>query len=355
MNREKSGILLRSEKFPGSKPPHGGSWLYDPETDTLTLLEPPTVQSSTPVQRTAKHPVIKLDAEKSRFFDLVSKPFLDNKEYEDTLSLWIKFSCLLSTDEAWRHGVKNRLTGETDKWKEVIREGARCLTETDREYFRFLLRTAGGDPLHFLNLTGIPLSTIFAEIEYIKVQKTARNALREIRQSKVKREDAAKAIRKVAPYLDKVRPFVDGYLWWADHLSLVPERLMPRPPWKVPNRDQYPRGDWLRSIAWITKNAEKLRLIPSGTDRKGGPRKDLLGYAAYKLRRICESAMEESLKQERDEERRANIVIGRRVLWGPLTALLMASFLEWFKRDTNPVRNVRNALKAFRTEKYARI
>jgi hypothetical protein len=166
-------------------------------------------------------------------------------------------------------------------------------------------------------------------------------------------EAAAKTIGKAASYLDKVRPFVDSYLWWADHLPLVPERLKPRPPWEVPNRDQYPRGDWLRSIAWIIKNGDKLGLIPPGTNRKGGPTKDMLSYAAHDLQRICESEMEESLEQEQDGERRLSILIGRKVLLGPLTALLMASFPEWFKREVNPVRNVRNAIKAFRSGKSA--
>lgn len=158
-----------------------------------------------------------------------------------------------------------------------IRKGAGHLAEAERETFRRLLNKAGGDPLRFLNLTGISLGNILSRVEYIKVQKTARDAIREMRQSKVKREDAAKTILKAASYLDKVRPFVDGYLWWADHLPLVPEMLKPRPPSEVPNCDQYPRGDWLRSIAWIIRNGEKVGLIPPGTNGKGRPPKDMLG------------------------------------------------------------------------------
>lgn len=342
MNREKSGILLRGEKFPGSKPPHGGSWLYDPETDMLTRLD-------------GALPPPKLNPDRKRYNALVHKPFLSKAEYGNVLSLSIKFGCLMPGPQAGIERFVDRLGEEREKWKEIIRQGVGRLGELERENFICLLQDAEGDPLRFLNLAGIALGNIFAEIEYLKIQKTAQDALREMRQSKVKREEAAEAIRKVAQYVDKVRPLVDGYLWWADHLTLVPERLVPRPPWEVPNRDQYPRGDWLRAIAWIIKNAQKLRLIPPGTDRKGGPRKDLLGYAAYKLRSICESAIEESLKQERDEKRRSNILIGKTVLWGPLTALLMASFPEWFKRDTDSVRNVRNALRAFRTGKYTAI
>lgn len=355
MSEEKSGILLRGEKFTGSKPPHGGSWLYDPETDTLTLLEPPTAEAPSRARGTAKHLPTKLHPDRECYNALVRKPFLSKAEYGNVLSLSIKFGCLMPGPQAGIERFVARLGEERGKWKEIIRQGAGRLGELERENFICLLQDAEGDPLRFLNLAGIALGNIFAEIEYLKIQKAAQDALGEMRRSKVKRKKVAAAISEAAQYVDQARPFVDSYLRWADHLTIVPKRLVPRPSWEVPNRDQYPRGDWLKAIAWIIKNADNLRLIPPGTDRKGGPRKDLLGYAAYKVRSICESAIEESLKQERDEKRRSNILIGKTVLWGPLTALLMASFPEWFKRDTDSVRNVRNALRAFRTGKYTAI
>jgi hypothetical protein len=341
MNQSKSRILLRGEKVPGSKPPHGGSWLYDPETDTMTLLEPPTIHSSSKPQTTAKQRAPS-DPENSH---MVREPFLSDRIYRDMLSLWVKFSCLLSVDLGWREGFRSRLTGHTEKWEEIMRTEARHINESERGNLIGLLKEAKGDPLRFLNLAGISLANILAEMEYIKVQRTTRDALREMRQSKVKRDEAAKAIRKAALYLDKVRPFVEGYVQRADHLVLVPERLKARPRTEVPNLDQYPRGDWLRSIAWIISNSEKLQLIPADMNKKGGPPKDMLGYAARELQRICESEMEESLQQERDKKHRFNILLGRKLLMGAVTAILMAGFPEWFKRDTNPVRNVRNALK----------
>jgi hypothetical protein len=304
-------------------------------------------------QKTPKAPSPRFEPERRRFFDLVRRPFLSNELYADMLLLWVRFSCLPSEDQGWRRNFIVQLTGEREGWNEIIRSGTGRLVELEREDFRCLLKKAGGDPLRFLNLTGVPVSGIFIKMEYVKVQTTARHAIRELRRSKKERAVAAKAIKNAASYLDKARPFVDGYLWWADHLSIVPERLMPRPPWEVPNRDQYPRGDWLRSIAWIIENADKLGLIPTGVNRKGGPPKDMLGYAAHELHAVCASEMKRRLEEERAEERRLKILVGEKVLLGPLTALLMAAFPEWFRRDSNPVRNVRNALRGLRSGKDA--
>lgn len=347
MKQERSGILLRGEKYPGSKPPHGGSWLRDPETDTLILLEPPSAETPSEAQATAKYAPSKLDPDRTRFYELARKPFLSKDEYRSVLSLWKKFGYLMPGPQPSKEIFIRSLIDRSEKCREMIRQGRSRLSESEREDFVCLLRESEGDPLRFLNLTGVPLGDILAEMEYLSIQKRTQDLVTEMRRSKVRRKDAANSIRKAAQHMDDARPLVDGYLWWANHLDVVPERLVRRPAWEVPNRDQYPRGDWLRAVAWILENAEKLHLIPSGTDRKGGPRKDLLGYAAYKLRRICESAMEESLKQERDEQKISKIFIGRSILWGSLTAILMASFPKWFVRDVNPVRNVRNAFRKY--------
>jgi hypothetical protein len=159
MKQDKSRILLRGEQFPGSRPPHGGSWLHDPETDMLTLLEPPTAEPSARLRGNANYPRPKLGPDRKRFLDLGCRPFLNNESYRDALSLWTKFSWFVSVDKGWREGCRSRLTGDTEKWEAIICKGAGRLTEAERETLASFFRQAERDPLRFLILLVFHLAT----------------------------------------------------------------------------------------------------------------------------------------------------------------------------------------------------
>lgn len=273
---------------------------------------------------------------------------LEAEAYKNVVSLWVERGCLawLRGDEPhlqrWRDKLGSHLKNGSDRRKKIIRDGTKRPNWSEQENVRHWVEEADGDPLMFLNLAGVPpLDTLFMLEDRKRQMDLSLPVWKRFRFRKEgdKEEDIAH-LTKAARVLDSYELLLGDYIKIINRLEgkddLILTLYNPTLPSKnkFPIPDKYPKGDGLRAIAEIIRNAKTLGLIPSSwekEDKRGGARKAGFPHVVKDLTRIAQRHLGERWEK---------------VSWGAITALLMAAFPEWFKRDEDPVRNVKNAYKA---------
>jgi len=99
-------------------------------------------------------------------------------------------------------------------------------------------------------------------------------------------------------------------------------------------------------MAQLLRDAKKNDLVPPWTYSRGAPPKEEFYRCVMGLKGICESG----ISANRKKIKLLSNSVAKKASWGAITAILMAAFPNWFKRQENPVRNVRNAFK--KAEKF---
>lgn len=276
------------------------------------------------------------------------KAHLEPDAYKNVVSLWVERGCLawLSGDEPrwqrWRDKLGSHLKNGKDRWKKIIRDGAKRPNWSEEDNIRYWLDEADGDPLMFLNLAGVPpLDTLFILEDRKRQMDLSLPVWRRFRFRKEgDKEKDINQLTKAARVLDSYELLLGDYIKIINRLEgkddLIPTLYIPTLPSKnkLPIPDKYPKGDGLRAIAEIIRNAKTLGLIPSSwekEDKRGGAPKAGFPHLVKDLTRIVQRHLGERWEK---------------VSWGAITALLMAAFPEWFKRDKDPIRNVKTAYNA---------
>ena len=91
----------------------------------------------------------------------------------------------------------------------------------------------------------------------------------------------------------------------------------------------------------MLRDAKKNELVPPRTYSRGAPPKEEFSRCVMGLKGICESG----ISAGRKKNKLLSISVAEKASWAAITAILMAAFPNWFKRQENPVRDVKNALK----------
>ena len=94
-------------------------------------------------------------------------------------------------------------------------------------------------------------------------------------------------------------------------------------------------------MAQLLRDAKKNELVPPWTYSRGAPPKEEFYRSVMGLKGFCSSG----ISANRKKNKRLSISVAQKASWGAITAILMAAFPNWFTRQENPVRNVKNALK----------
>jgi len=241
----------------------------------------------------------------------------ERKSYDKVITCWAE-----DGDRAtlgWRRGFLFRLK-QKGGWHDLISEGGRGLREDERENIRGLLNDADGDPLMYLNLSGIPPITILRELEAWKAREDSLTRLRERLRSKTKWREDLKLFEKTERTLDAYRPLL------GDEGNQIKESLA--------------------KAASTIESVQRHNRLPPGTQRKGEPpRIEFPPVVICLVWILIVHLIGIGRLQERSEKEIRSLL---RPYWGPITAILMAAFPQWFttregKPIGNPIRNVKNA------------
>jgi hypothetical protein len=262
-------------------------------------------------------------------------------EYQECLALWVRKGENIWTredkteDRAWREKVVSALKIDREAMTRILKSMHRS-KESERDNLTTLLEKAGNDALMFLNLAGVPPLRILGELQYWNKRHMILQGLRKrVRSNALRRQDI-RDLKSAARVLEYYRPL----LW-----DLVDKHYRGSVPkyegFQVPR--EYPSGQYLKAIA------KMIEIETPGMRKNGAPKVDF-SLAVKSLVEICQSEFAAGGPQGKglSEETESYITLAKRALFGFITALLMGSFPKWFRRQENPVRNVKNAYRVKR-------
>ena len=281
------------------------------------------------------------DEKEEERIDRLQGSFLSRNDLELLKTLWVEKGAgnwhrrQKKTGQLWRKQFVGRLKNEKEKWKALIENGATQPSSLDREYIDLWLEEAGGDLLMFLNLVGVSPWRVLADLEHVDdTRQISGHQKNRFRSERYRRPDAKKleTAAQVLSYnkaeLEEPRNYID-YDYMIMKLRRMARRLQkPRekgrvPPWMEGKKGALPKEELCRlvfALVGIYESSMKLHDPPHSSKSK--------------------EEIEIEIETERDK-----ISAGRKAKWGAITAILLTAFPEWFTRQENPVRNVKNALK----------
>jgi hypothetical protein len=261
-------------------------------------------------------------------------------EYQECLALWVRKGENIWTredkteDRAWREKVVSVLKIDREALTKILKSMYRS-KESEKDNLRTLLEKAGNDSLMFLNLAGVPPLRILGELqEWNKRHMILQGLRKRVRSNALRRQDI-RDLKSAARVLEYYRPLlwdlVDNH-----YRGSVPEYEG----FQVPR--EYPSGQYLKAIA------KMIEFETSGIRKNGAPKVDF-SLAVKSLVEICQSEFAAGPRGKGlSEETESYITLAKRALFGFITVLLMGSFPKWFRRQENPVRNVKNAYRVKR-------
>jgi hypothetical protein len=301
--------------------------------------------------------------------------FLVADEYQECLALWVRKGEMIwrrrdkTEDRASRQKVVSALKIDREAMTKILNSMHRS-KESERDNLRTLLEKAGNDPLMFLNLAGVPPLTILGELQYWNKRHMILQGLRKRVRSNATRKQDVRDLKNAARVLEYYRPLLwnlvdklrrgghrpSGKLTAAQIEAMSIEdfekeiaaakgdyyrgSVLEYEGFQVPR--EYPSGQYLLAIA------KMIEIETPGMRKNGAPKVDF-SLAVKGLFEICQSKLAAGLQDKGlSEETESYITLAKRALFGFITALLMGSFPEWFCRQENPVRNVKNAYRVKR-------
>jgi hypothetical protein len=344
------------------------------------MNEQKTQQNTPPTFVNSEGPIREKSAEYSRSnvpaaVGKLSEAFLVANEYQKCLVLWVRKGEMIwrrrdkTEDTAWRQKTVSALNVNREAMTRIIKSMHRS-KESERDNLRALLEKAGNDPLMFLNLAGVPPLRILGELQYWNKRHMILQGLRKRVRSNATRRQDVRDLRNAARVLEYYRPLLWDLVDKLSNGGHQPSRKLTAAQieamsiedfekeiaaakggyyrgsvpeyegFQVPR--EYPSGQYLKAIA------KMIEIETPGMRENGAPKVDF-SLAVKSLFEICRSELAAGPKGKGlSEETESYITLAKRALFGFITALLMGSFPEWFSRQENPVRNVKNAYRVKR-------
>ena len=259
----------------------------------------------------------------------LEKPFLQPTDYDELLATWVQKGSSnwirkkKTRGALWRRSLVESLKDRV-KWREIIEEGATRPTELEKEEIKQHLTQAGGDPLMFLNLVGVPPYEILTAFE-------SQHDRQERWKSKLDKIRLEGGVESDAKLLNEAARLIHIYEWvFRDEID---ERsFLPRKYWTASR---------VKVMAQLIKDAKKNDLVPPWTDSRGALPKEEFYRIVIVLKGICDSG----ISANRKKNKLLSISAAEKSLWGVITAILMAAFPKMIEKTKNPSRNVKNAYK----------
>lgn len=242
---------------------------------------------------------------------------LDADSYGEIFRRWENKSSEVT--KKWRSDFVSCLKNKQHRWRELILEGGRNLSRDERENIGAMLHRANGDPLIYLSLKGIPPLAILPVVEEWEARRDVLTRLRQRLRSRADWKEDIKLFRKTARHLDAY------WVLLGDEANRIKESLT--------------------KLASTIESTQEHHRLPLGTGRKGGPPRvefpAVVTCLAWIV--IIHEIGTNGLKTASAMKIQRHL----RPYWGPITAILIAAFPEWFNGAVNPIRNVKNAYRGY--------
>jgi len=281
------------DRVKGSVPPHGGSWVYYPESDELELFEAPTGAPSSNTNGSA------------------SKISSDRPNYEAIIAKWVKegFAAYwFPTTQEWRSSFLNRLRKDR-AWCKSMRNGNRGRpSDSHRDIVGSVIVDARNDPLRLLHNCGVPITSILAEIEYARYSYEQADKTDKVARSAKYRQALITQLQAARKSLAHAEVFAFQHIG-AMEVKRELRRRKVEPP-------SIPSSNWIDLIIWILKNT-------SGS-RRGEPAKEPdKKYLKKQLENQACGALDQATGTTHDAKVRSSI---RSVVGKPIEAITAAVF-----------------------------